>query len=61
MTDKIDTEFIKQTITNTGKRKLTFNEEDKVMVRDQRKNNKIWSLGKIIKVLVPNTTFMVDV
>lgn len=58
--DKIDNEQIK--LTNNSKDNYkTFITGEKVMVKDLRKNKKNWSLGKIIEILVPGVTYMVEV
>ncbi|CAK1591364.1 unnamed protein product [Parnassius mnemosyne] len=58
--DKIDTEQVKLIINSKNNFK-TFTTGEKVMVRDHRKNKNKWSLGKIIEVLIPGVTYMVEV
>lgn len=58
--DKIDFEQVKLTINSKDNYK-TFSVGEKVMVKDARKNKKNWSLGKIIEVLIPGVTYMVEV
>lgn len=58
--NNIDVEHVRQTINSKDIFK-TFLIGEKVMVRDQRKTAKKWSLGKIKEILVPGVTYIVEV
>lgn len=58
--EKIDIEHIKQTINSKDVFK-SFSIGEKVMARDLRKNKKKWCQGKIVEILVPGVTYMVEV